>query len=165
MTIVVKGVKREGLWARIQEAYDGKNAPQIARLLGKTKQTVYRWRDGEVPGIDTLAEIAQSRNVSLHWLLLDAGPKTFESQNTTGPAVNLRQANEVEPESAAQNSEELQELLDRYFAHQQLIALYDMATPRARAQILAIAKGFADPDSIPVVRAEDSRTNVDKKAS
>ncbi len=77
MTPAKKGIKREGLWARIQEAYDGKNAPEIARLLEKQKQSVYRWRDGEVPGIDTLADIAQSRNVSLHWLLLDEGPRSL----------------------------------------------------------------------------------------
>src|SRR4051812_37925885 len=77
MTEAEKGIKRQGLWARIQEAYGGKNAPEIGKLLGKQKQSVYRWRDGEVPGIDTLAHIARSRNVSLHWLLLDEGPKSL----------------------------------------------------------------------------------------
>lgn len=68
-------VDASGFWSRLQEVFEGSNAPKIAQLTGRTKQTVYRWRDGELPGLDILTEIAESRGVSLHWLATGNGPK------------------------------------------------------------------------------------------
>jgi len=69
----------EGLWERILEALECKNAPEVARKLGKTKQAAYEWRDGKPPGLDTLVNIAQTSNVSLSWLVLNKGPKNLPS--------------------------------------------------------------------------------------
>jgi repressor LexA len=65
------------LWERIQETYEDANAPEIARLTGKTKQTVYRWRDGDIPPLEVLVEICKSRRVSLSWLAMNEGPKSL----------------------------------------------------------------------------------------
>lgn len=68
-------IDSSGFWDRLQEVFSGANAPEIARLTGRTKQTVYRWRDGQLPDLDILADIAESRGVSLHWLVTGKGPK------------------------------------------------------------------------------------------
>ncbi len=67
----------KSFWERVQEVYEGANAPEIARLTGKTKQTVYRWRDGDIPPLDVLVEICKSRRVSLSWLAMGEGPKNL----------------------------------------------------------------------------------------
>jgi repressor LexA len=64
----------EGLWGRIQKALGNEKATVIADKLGITKQSVYRWRDGEMPGLDNLAKISESSGTSLHWLLTGRGP-------------------------------------------------------------------------------------------
>lgn len=80
-------------WERIQETYEGAKAPEIARLTGKTKQTVYRWRDGDMPPLDVLIEISRSRGVSLSWLAMDQGPKSLSSWvGTQEPDTNLLSA-------------------------------------------------------------------------
>jgi repressor LexA len=69
------GIDTAGFWKRLQELYPGKNAPEIAKEIGRTKQTVYRWRDGEMPGLDVLAPLSESHGVSLHWLVMGQGLK------------------------------------------------------------------------------------------
>jgi len=97
MTVAVTG-----LWGRLQEVFEGANAPEIARITDRTKQTVYRWRDGESPGLDVLLEIAKSRRVSLHWLVTGEGSKKLSDDNgsshprlqTDRPEVELREGSE-----------------------------------------------------------------------
>jgi repressor LexA len=64
-----------GLWNRIRQALGLTGAPEIARKLGLSKQSVYLWEKGKMPGLDTLAVIAESSNVSLDWLLTGRGSK------------------------------------------------------------------------------------------
>jgi len=75
----MKPDRLNGLWQRILEALDATNAPEIARKLRKTKQSVYEWRDGKSPGLDTLISIAETGNVSLDWLILGKEPKRRNS--------------------------------------------------------------------------------------
>jgi transcriptional regulator with XRE-family HTH domain len=61
------------LWKRICQALGADTAPEIARRLGLTKQSVYQWQKGNPPGLDMLIKIAQSGDVSLDWLILGIG--------------------------------------------------------------------------------------------
>lgn len=67
-------IDSSGFWKRLQEVFEGANAPEIARITDRTKQSVYRWRDGQMPDLDVLVDIAESRRVSLHWLVTGQGP-------------------------------------------------------------------------------------------
>jgi phage repressor protein C with HTH and peptisase S24 domain len=67
--------KPEGFWQRLQEAFRGKKPPQIASELGIQKQAVYKWRDGNLPGLDTLLTIRKTTGCSLDWLLTGEGPR------------------------------------------------------------------------------------------
>ena len=71
----------EGLWNRILEALEAKNASQVARKLGLAKQSVYEWEKGKLPALGTLITIARSGNVSLDWLVLGKGPKKPAAQS------------------------------------------------------------------------------------
>lgn len=71
--------KEETFWDRLQEAYDQAKAPTIARKLGVEKQTVYKWRDGTMPGLETLVTISRSTGRSLHWLVTGEGPRQIEA--------------------------------------------------------------------------------------
>lgn len=68
--------KIPGLWERIQEAFGGAGVPQIAQLLGLSKPSVYQWRKGDAPWLDTLVHISELTNTSLHWLLTGEGPRS-----------------------------------------------------------------------------------------
>jgi hypothetical protein len=59
---------------RILQTLGAKNAPEAARTLGLSKQSVYDWQKS-VPGLDNLLRIAKSGNASLHWLLTGEGDK------------------------------------------------------------------------------------------
>ena len=157
-----------GFWNRLQEVFSGANAPEIARLTGRTKQTVYRWRDGQLPDLDVLTEIAESRAVSLHWLVTGKGTKRVQTGEFSD-AINTGQANEGASVSdvglIVESPEELHDLLKLFLAQQELIAIFNASSPRVRAEILAVAKGIAFPESIPIARAVDSGTKARKKAS
>lgn len=64
-----------GLWERIDEAFGGVGVPQIAKLLGLSKPSIYGWRKGDVPWLHTLIQISELTNTSLHWLLTGEGPQ------------------------------------------------------------------------------------------
>jgi SOS regulatory protein LexA len=66
------------VWGRIKETLRLETAPEIARRLGITKQSVYEWQR-KLPGLDNLLTIAESGNTSLHWLLTGQGPKFIHS--------------------------------------------------------------------------------------
>lgn len=155
----------KGMYERIKNALGASNPSEIARKLKITPQSVYLWQKGNLPAIETLDLISGVSNTSMHWLLTGEGPEKIGQVNKTLDAGITRHANEGQPKSEAENQEELQALLKQYFAHQQLIAFYDSASPRVRAEILALAKGFAHPESIPKARAVDSGTKLRKKAS
>jgi transcriptional regulator with XRE-family HTH domain len=95
-----------GLWERILEALNAKNAPEVARKLHKTKQSVYEWRDGKSPGLDTLIMIAETGNVSLDWLIL--GREQKKANEAHGKEVQL---SGLTPEVRAQIRREVIEVL------------------------------------------------------
>lgn len=86
-----------GFWERLQEVFSGANAPEIARLTGRTKQTVYRWRDGQLPDLDVLTEISESRQVSLHWLVTGTGPKRVNGSADGAALFKLAPKATIEP--------------------------------------------------------------------
>jgi transcriptional regulator with XRE-family HTH domain len=65
-----------GMWERIREALGAQTAPEVARALDLSRQTVYDWQKGKIPGLDTLVRIADLGNVSLHWLVTGEGPSS-----------------------------------------------------------------------------------------
>jgi hypothetical protein len=62
------------VFTRILETLRAKNAPEAARTLGLSKQSVYDWQKS-VPGLENLLKIAKSGNASLHWLLTGEGER------------------------------------------------------------------------------------------
>lgn len=83
------GIDSAGFWKRIQKAFAGANSPKIAELTGRTKTTVYRWRDGQLPDLDVLVLIAESRRVSLHWLVTGQGPESFDDAGEAGRTAGV----------------------------------------------------------------------------
>src|SRR5689334_22943335 len=62
--------ERKEVWARIQEAFNGAKAAEIARKLGVSKQSVYKWQHGiSEPTTEHLKKISHMRNRSVDWLL------------------------------------------------------------------------------------------------
>lgn len=99
------------IWIRIREALQLKTAPEIARKLGLSKQSVYEWQRS-VPGLDSLIAIAESGNVSLHWLITGQGPKKVGDAG----AINLTDVErkiiqKVADESGTKFDETLHKLL------------------------------------------------------
>lgn len=74
---------RERLFERIADVLGVKTAPEIANKLGLSKQSVYLWRDGNWPSIETLGVIAELSNASLHWLLTGEGEKFVKQAKTS----------------------------------------------------------------------------------
>jgi hypothetical protein len=62
------------IFERILTCLDAKNAPDIARKLGLSKQSVYDWRES-VPSLENLIRIASSGNASLDWLVTGEGER------------------------------------------------------------------------------------------
>jgi hypothetical protein len=62
------------IFYRILQTLGAKNAPEAARILGLSKQSVYDWQKS-VPSLDNLLRIAASGNTSLHWLVTGEGPE------------------------------------------------------------------------------------------
>lgn len=107
-----------------------------------------------------------SYNTFLENLIRDG--LSVRSQRISGEIDNAaitRQANEVQPDSEAENSEELRLLLKEYFQQTELLAVFHSLSRRERAELIVIAKGIADPDSIPTARATSPQTEIKKKAS
>lgn len=65
----------DGLWERIRLSLSVESAPEAARMLGLSKQSVYDWQKGTLPSIETLLRICESGNTSLHWLVTGQGPR------------------------------------------------------------------------------------------
>jgi len=65
------------VWGRVKEVLGAGNAPEVARKLSITKQSVYEWQK-KLPGLENLFLIARSGNASLHWLLTGEGPKSSD---------------------------------------------------------------------------------------
>lgn len=73
---------KTGLWDRIVKSFAASHeisdVTQIAELLGLSYQSVYKWKSGLLPSIDTLLKIANLTNSSIQWLLTEEGPKEFK---------------------------------------------------------------------------------------
>jgi len=70
--------KRAGFWERLQEAFNYANAPEIAKKLDLERQAVYKWREGNLPSLDTLLAINRVTGCSLHWLITGEGERKVE---------------------------------------------------------------------------------------
>jgi hypothetical protein len=77
------------LFTRIQKALRIEEPVEIAKFLNVTKQTVYRWRDGEPPKLETLGVIAAQNETNLHWLL------TGEGEEKITPKAEGNQASQL----------------------------------------------------------------------
>jgi transcriptional regulator with XRE-family HTH domain len=75
------------LWKRICESLDSETAPEIARKLGLSKQSVYEWQKGKMPSLEMLIKISESGNVSLDWLIL--GKLDIKSRDSRSTAPEL----------------------------------------------------------------------------
>lgn len=79
-------VDSAGVWERVQQVLGTSNAPDIARMFEITKQSVYEWQRGNLPRLTILIEIAESRGVSLHWLITGKGPREIVGESDSGAA-------------------------------------------------------------------------------
>jgi transcriptional regulator with XRE-family HTH domain len=73
-----------GVWDRIRQVLGTSNAPEIARKFGITKQSVYERQRGNLPRLNTLADIAEENGISLHWLITGKGPKQLLDEENKG---------------------------------------------------------------------------------
>jgi transcriptional regulator with XRE-family HTH domain len=71
------------IFDRIAKALGTKSVEKISDKLGISKQSVYLWRRGKLPGIDNLVEIADSTGASMHWLLTGEGPERVIAVETS----------------------------------------------------------------------------------
>jgi DNA-binding phage protein len=77
--------KYPDLFNRILEACQVKNANQAAVKLGLNRKSVYQWRDGGLPEIDTLLEISRQTKHSIHWLLTGKGERLVGDSESDTP--------------------------------------------------------------------------------
>lgn len=114
-------VDSSGIWDRVQEVLGTGSAPEIARMFGITKQSVYEWQRGNTPRLNTLIEIAETKGVSLHWLVIGKGPKELASSdyNESTRAIFLRFSEADRPlieKLSEKEGRTLQEQVDRLIA-------------------------------------------------
>ncbi len=75
----------QSVWERIQDVLHLETVPEIARKLSLTNQSVYDWKKGKLPGLDTLLKISETGNASLHWLITGKGPKRLDRATEIEP--------------------------------------------------------------------------------
>lgn len=126
------------LWSRIQEALGVQTAPEIARKLGLTKQSVYDWQKGKSPALDTLTAIAKSGNASLHWLITGEGPKTVSQKNGSSHPHRA----DVPLESGSKSSAEEGVLV----AHMQLIEAQNTRVIEQNDRIISLLEKLVEKD-------------------
>lgn len=109
--------QKSTFWERLQDAFFGANAPEIAKKLDLEKQAVYKWRE-RLPGLETLIAISETTGCSLHWLVTGEGPQTIDTAYTGTPLFRIEPEPELEPvafsveEKAAIRREVLEVLKD-----------------------------------------------------
>lgn len=161
-----------GFYERVCEATGSRSAPEIARILGISKQTVYGWERGKMPGLKGLKNIVrvcEVGNVSLEWLLTGTRPKAAASGGATNRLVSslLGRANRLIGSSHTRAAVEmlgaaLQLLLEAHSGeppeeemYQRAVRLSEAGTIRARelrmigfcsALLERAAHGRTDPD-------------------
>jgi SOS-response transcriptional repressor LexA len=75
----------KGFFARVCEAMGTESAPEIARKLGISKNAVYFWANGNMPGLKGLKnvlKVAATTNTSLVWLLTGQRPRILDESLT-----------------------------------------------------------------------------------
>jgi len=70
-----------GLFERVTAALGTRSVEQIAENLKLSKQSVYLWRKGKPPSMETLIQIADSSKTSLHWLITGKGSEKVSDDN------------------------------------------------------------------------------------
>ncbi len=63
---------------RLRDAFGGARNAEIARKLKISEPAAKNYLEGRVPDAQTLIQIADLTNCSLHWLLTGEGPKERE---------------------------------------------------------------------------------------
>lgn len=66
-------IDQAGMWGRIKETLDAKNAREVSEITGVTKQSAHDWQRGKTPSLEMLLTIASHGDVSLHWLVTGKG--------------------------------------------------------------------------------------------
>jgi hypothetical protein len=89
-------IETENLWNRISLAFIdflGTDEPEeIRKALGfKSVQAVYKWRKGDMPGLDAIIAISDVTGCSIHWLLTAKGSMKTGDQVGPNEGVNLDQ--------------------------------------------------------------------------
>jgi SOS regulatory protein LexA len=84
---------RQGIWNRITEAFGTDKVQEIADRLGLKYQSVRKWKLGELPGLDTLAQIKNLTNSSIDYIL--TGEKSEAVQKTLLPENDSDYSNAV----------------------------------------------------------------------
>lgn len=154
---------------RLLEAFKDKGITSkvaIAAALGyKSDKSIYKVINGQQElGFEALRLFSEKTGRSIDWLLMGKEPVSADLM-AWARGEKPPQANESQPESTDENQAELRDLLSQYFADQELLAFFHAMSRRDRAKLMALAKGSAYPESIPTALAQDSGTELQKKAS
>lgn len=99
-------IDQAGLWDRIKEALDAKNAREVSEITGVTKQSAHDWQRGKTPSLEMMLGIASRGNVSLHWLVTGQGHRKVT-------LLNRKQSAAIE-KLAAQNGISLEEQIAKF---------------------------------------------------
>lgn len=78
------------IFSRILETLGVKNAPEAARLLGISKQSVYDWQKS-TPSLENLIKVSESGNTSLHWLVTGEGNRHIHAQQQISVDEQIRE--------------------------------------------------------------------------
>lgn len=65
---------------RLLEVTNCRNKAELARHFGIEKASVYGWETGSFPRMDLLIRLCEEKQVNLHWIIFNEGPK-FRFQN------------------------------------------------------------------------------------
>ncbi|WP_370655457.1 helix-turn-helix domain-containing protein [Candidatus Binatus sp.] len=62
---------------RLNQVMLGRNVADIAKKIGASRATLYKWFGGREPSLANLAAFAKATNVSLSWLIAGEGPRNL----------------------------------------------------------------------------------------
>lgn len=116
-------IDQAGLWDRIKEALDAKNAREVSEITGVTKQSAHDWQRGKTPSLEMMLGIATRGNVSLHWLVTGKGHRK-------ATLLNKKQSTAIE-KLAAQNGISAEEQIAK-FVEESLLNLKIIENSRSK---------------------------------
>ena len=87
-------------WKKVEKAADGKKDAQVAKLLGVSRSTIHRWRNGVLPDTTQLLKLEKAWGLpSSHWLgqVEAAAPARFTPEESEIALIKqLRRDKELE---------------------------------------------------------------------